>query len=103
MSLPSSKNDPDRLLALRELLETALVRECERLYGDWLVSLVEYGSVARGTIHAESDLATGSTSSLSRRKSELGTSYRTDLRRYLSPRCSVRCLSGTESGRLRIA
>lgn len=56
MSLPSLTIKPDRLLALREKLESALVRECERLYGERIVSLVEFGSVARGRICFESDL-----------------------------------------------
>lgn len=57
ITIPTRSLSPTQSVsALRELLERALVRECERLYGDRLVSLVEYGSVGRGTIHAESDL-----------------------------------------------
>ena len=43
------------LLALRAALESALVREAQRFYGVRLISLVGYGSVARGTFHAHSD------------------------------------------------
>lgn len=44
------------LSALREEIERALLAECQRFYGKRLVSLVIYGSVARGTFSLDSDL-----------------------------------------------
>ncbi len=44
--------DQESIKALTE----ALLAQCLRHYGDRLVSLVLYGSVARGTHHGESDL-----------------------------------------------
>lgn len=52
---PLAEAPDGSFLHLRERLESALLREGLRGYGDRLLSLAGYGSVARGKFHAESD------------------------------------------------
>lgn len=55
MAIASPEIHLPTALALRERIEQTLVRACRQAYADRLVSLIGYGSVARGKFHPSSD------------------------------------------------